>query len=104
LLAPGGILEIEVPDILWCLENFLATPEVERYQCQYEGKGAVAAIYGLQTNPGQFHKYGYTPEHLAESVTSCGLEVVSVKLHMTTHPSHAIRLSARKGVNSLAGT
>jgi predicted SAM-dependent methyltransferase len=97
LLVPGGVLEVEVPDVVWCLENFLATPERERYASQYEGKGAIAAVYGLQTNAGQFHKFGYTPEHLAGCIRDCGLEVQEVKLHMTTHPCRAIRVWARKG-------
>jgi hypothetical protein len=96
LLAPGGVLEVEVPDVRWCLENFLAAPETERYQGPYEGKGAVAAVYGLQTNPGQFHKFGYTPDYLAECIRACGLEVIESKLHMTAHPCRAIRIWARK--------
>jgi hypothetical protein len=75
----------------------LATPERERYESLYEGKGAIAAVYGLQTNAGQFHKFGYTPEHLAGCMRDCGLEVQAVKLHMTAHPCRAIRVWARKG-------
>jgi hypothetical protein len=96
VLEPGGVLEIEVPDVLWCIENFLATPDEERYAILYEGKGAVAALYGLQTNPGQFHKFGYTPAHLADCVRGCGLEVTELKTHMTAHPCRAIRIWAKK--------
>jgi Methyltransferase domain len=103
LLEPGGVLEVEVPDVLWCLENFLAAPEAERYRDVYEGKGAIAAVYGLQTNPGQFHQFGYTPDHLSECVKAAGLEVIDIKLHMTAHPCRAIRIWARKGVAGGAG-
>ncbi len=104
VLKPGGVLEIEVPDVIWCLENFLAAPAAERYRVAYEDKGAIASIYGLQTNPGQFHKFGYTPEHLSECVSACGLEVIDVKLHMTYHPCRSIRIWGRKKESSFNGS
>ena len=96
LLAPGGVLEVEVPDVIWCIEHFLSSTEAERYQSQYEGKGAIAALFGLQTNPGQFHRFGYTPDHLMSCLRAVGLDVIDVKLYMTPHPCRSIRVYARK--------
>jgi predicted SAM-dependent methyltransferase len=97
LLAPDGILEVEVPDILWCMEKFLAASEGERYGGPlYEGRGLIATVYGLQTTPGQFHQFGYTPDHLAASLTASGFEILDVKTYMTRHPCRSIRIRAKK--------
>jgi predicted SAM-dependent methyltransferase len=96
LLCPGGVLDVEVPDLIWCLENFLQAPLSQRYQGPYENQGAIASLYGLQSNPGQFHKFGYTKEYLADCIESCGLTVQEVKLYMTYHPCRSIRIRAWK--------
>jgi predicted SAM-dependent methyltransferase len=97
VLQPGGVLEVEVPDLIWCMENFLVASEEDRYRHLYEGRGAVASIYGLQTNPGQFHRFGYTAEHLEDCVRACGLDVFDTKIYMTYHPCRSVRVYARKG-------
>jgi len=96
LLIPGGIVEIEVPDVVWCLENFLGKTESERYDGEYMRQGAIAAIYGMQTDPGHFHKFGYTKEYLIECLKVCGFGARSVKTYMSFHPCRSIRVTAVK--------
>lgn len=96
VLALGGELELEVPDLLWCIENFASSSEDARYGGEYELQGAIAALYGMQTSPGQFHKFGYSPEYLKKCVEANHLRVVSLKCYITPHPCRSIRILARR--------
>ena len=52
VLRPGGQLSIDVPDMRWICTQWL----------QYQDNAmSMDIVYGDQTNPGQFHKTGFTP-------------------------------------------
>lgn len=75
VLAPGGVLEIEVPDLEWTCRTFVdAADAFEAFYRigsadHYFGRGRAfdqrwgiitTMLFGNQNGPGQFHKNGYT--------------------------------------------
>jgi predicted SAM-dependent methyltransferase len=51
VVKPGGTIIIEVPDLVWCVTNWLKTQD---------GGWDLDAIFGNQDDIGQFHKTGFT--------------------------------------------
>jgi predicted SAM-dependent methyltransferase len=66
VLKPTGRAVIDVPDLVATgrLLTDATTPE--------EALWAIRLIYGSQKNPFSFHKWGYTPDTLAEMARQCG--------------------------------
>lgn len=64
VLKSGGILNLVVPDLTWCLKNWLESHEKEGYP--------LAMIYGLQSNDGEYHKTGFTAETLKRFLVDAG--------------------------------
>jgi predicted SAM-dependent methyltransferase len=58
VLKPGGKIKVEVPNLEWCVRNWLEKPEAERWQF------ALDTIYGMETHPGEYHKTGFSVAHL----------------------------------------
>jgi predicted SAM-dependent methyltransferase len=52
VLRPCGLLQIEVPDLAWVLQNWLENQD---------NGWNLDAIFGSQETPGQQHKTGFTP-------------------------------------------
>ena len=65
LLKPGGTLIIECPNILGICKKFVEG-NVNRFN----------EIYGLQRNPYDFHKFGYTPTSLLNLLVKVGFKKV----------------------------
>lgn len=51
-LKPDGKLIMNLPNLEWCLQQWLNKPEENRWNWQLD------TIFGLQTHPGEFHKTG----------------------------------------------
>jgi GT2 family glycosyltransferase len=66
VLKPYGKLLMNLPNLEWCLEQWLSKPEKERWDWQLD------TIFGLQTHPGEFHKTGFTQERLGVLLTAAG--------------------------------
>ena len=71
VLTPGGLALIEVPDINWCLAQFLGAPEMNGftdptgdYSTTHKWGLWAQAIWGDQHNDGLYHKWGYTAHRL----------------------------------------
>ena len=96
LLKKNGLLKIEVPDFVWCLQNFLNSPEKERYSKQYWNSGAISAIFGMQSSPGEFHKFGFTKEYLESILFEIGFSIVSTDTAFIDMPCQVIRVVAKK--------
>jgi len=58
VLKPGGVIKIDVPNLEWCVRNWLNQTEEQRWTF------ALNTIFGMQTNPGEFHKTGFSEKHL----------------------------------------
>lgn len=69
LLQPGGRLILRVPDLKWCVENWLATGCRNGWELD--------TIFGSQEHEGNVHKTGFTPLMLHFYLTRSGFIVDS---------------------------
>lgn len=68
VIIPGGEIEIHVPDLKWCLEQWL----------NIGGTGwELDCIFGNQEHEGEFHKTGFTKDILAQYVRRAGLKITA---------------------------
>lgn len=59
----NGVLTIEVPDLIWVCKNWL----------KYQDSGwNMDAIFGDQSDPGQYHKTGFTKQIMYEYLSRAG--------------------------------
>ena len=63
VLQPGGVLEIEVPSLVWCCMNWLMHPD---------NGWNMDTIFGNQDDAGQFHYTGFTPEIMFDYLAQAG--------------------------------
>lgn len=71
VLKPGGMLIIEVPDLLEHCKIVVNSPS--------DCSTAMPGIYGFPWLPGHAHKYGYTPDQLMWTLQTAGFREV---MHM----------------------
>lgn len=72
ILKVGGFWKIEVPDLIWVLNDFLETPENGRWGWKLQ------TLFGLQSHDGEFHKTGFSVERLGSLLRSVGFGRVRV--------------------------
>ncbi len=72
VLKPTGKVEIIVPDLPWCLKQWLRLPEQVRWDW------ALDTIFGLQNHPGGFHKTGFSEDRLHYLLKEAGFQRVEV--------------------------
>jgi predicted SAM-dependent methyltransferase len=70
LLAEGGKLYLEVPNLFWHCEEILLNP-TNRQMVEY--------MYGGQLNPYDYHYTGFTPELLNEELVLAGFTLIEMK-------------------------
>lgn len=75
LLKPNGTAVIEVPDLVWCCQNWLSRQSNDWH---------MDVLFGMQNHPGEFHKTGFTPALMAAYLQGAGLTLTSY----TTIDSH----------------
>ena len=66
VLKPHGKLLMNLPNLEWCLQQWLAKPEEERWGWQLD------TIFGLQTHRGEFHQTGFTSARLRTLLKAAG--------------------------------
>lgn len=64
ILRPGGKIEIQVPDLRWCCQQWLARQTTDWY---------LDILFGMQNHPGEFHKTGFTPAIMFDYLKAAGL-------------------------------
>jgi predicted SAM-dependent methyltransferase len=79
VLKNGGKLSMNLPNLEWCLKNWLNQPEDKKWGLPLD------MIYGLQTNDGEYHKTGFTRSRLEQLLKAAGFKNISI----TDHQSHA---------------
>ncbi|MBV6459545.1 MAG: hypothetical protein HONBIEJF_02693 [Fimbriimonadaceae bacterium] len=86
VLKPGGHALIEVPDIAWCMAQFLGAPEMGDYTdpagdySTHHKWGLFAqGIWGDQHHDGLFHKWGFTAHRLLAQLGHVGFRPVEVR-------------------------
>ena len=72
VLKPDGKLVMNLPNLEWCLQQWLAKPEGERWGWQLD------TIFGLQTHPGEFHKTGFTEARLHQLLENVGFREIRI--------------------------
>jgi predicted SAM-dependent methyltransferase len=63
ILKPGGILYLCIPDVAGICAKFSDNPD-----------WMIHCLYGLQTNEGHYHKWGYTEKSIRWSLLEIGFE------------------------------
>lgn len=72
VLKVDGKLVMNLPNLEWCLQQWLAKPEKERWGWQLD------TIFGLQTHPGEFHKTGFSKPRLHQLLTGAGFKEIRI--------------------------
>ena len=74
VLAPGGTMVLECPNLLSACQAFLENPEAAAGPGQ-EGQRTMWVFYGdpAWKDPLMFHRWGYTPASLAQVMHEAGL-------------------------------
>ncbi len=75
VLKSGGILKLNIPNLEWCLNNFLATNECKKWGLPID------MIYGLQSTPGEEHKTGFTQISIMHLLEHAGFEQIEIGNH-----------------------
>lgn len=91
LLAPGGALILELPNIEAAARNLLAGRSKQMTMFAFYGDGS-------HKDPFMCHKYGYTPASITELVTASGFikaRVLPPQTHGARH-DRDMRIEARK--------
>lgn len=85
VMAPDGVLIIEVPNIVKAIERFL------------KDRSLMRMIFGdpSSTDPAGMVKWGYTPESLEAAVRRAGFTRVKITEALYHMPSRDFRLEAR---------
>lgn len=76
VLKPGGAITIIVPDIAVTIRRWL-----EGYDANYTRlwEHRSQGIWGNQEHPGEYHKWGYTKQSLAELLTAVGFRTYTIE-------------------------
>lgn len=86
VLQKGGTVEVRVPDLRWVCRNWLEKQTNDWH---------MDAIFGNQTDEGQFHKTGYTPDLLRRYLEQAGFEVTGEGI-IWSHNQDTLVAYARK--------
>jgi predicted SAM-dependent methyltransferase len=90
VLKPDGKLVMNLPNIEWCMQQWLAKPEDERWGWQLD------TIFGLQTHPGEFHKTGFTAPRLQQLLKVAGFQNINISNYWS-HAQSCFWVEASKG-------
>lgn len=86
VLKPGGNLTLRVPDLAWCMAEWL----------QYPTMGfEMMRIFGNQGHEGEFHQCGFTAGLLQQSLVSAGFEVHGIET-VWSHAQQTLSAKATK--------
>lgn len=86
VLAPGGVVEIIVPDLEWCIMTWLKYQSNDWY---------LDIIFGNQAHAGEFHKTGFTPKMLEFYLREAGFVDLNFML-IESHSQRSIDFTGRK--------
>lgn len=87
LLQPGGTLTLRVPDLLWCVKNWIATGQGNGWELD--------TIFGSQEHEGNVHRTGFTVPMLKFYVETAGFTDVRMQ-PIESHGQPTIELIAKR--------
>lgn len=91
VLKSGGEWELEVPDLIWVLQDFLATEESGRWGWKLQ------TVFGLQNHEGEFHRTGFSLERMQKMIKDVGFNIeYGESLFSERYNQQVIRVRARK--------
>jgi predicted SAM-dependent methyltransferase len=73
VLKIGGIWEIEVPDFIWIVEDFIKLQDHQRWGWKLQ------TIFGLQNHDGEYHKTGFSSERLHAMLCEAGFFRIKIE-------------------------
>lgn len=86
VLQPGGTLELRVPDLVWCVQNWLA---------HLDDGWERAKIFGSQEHEGNVHRTGFTRAMLRGYLVGVGFRIVEEDT-LWTHAQQTLAYRAVK--------
>ncbi|WP_088892090.1 glycosyltransferase [Leptolyngbya ohadii] len=96
VLKPNGKLMMNLPNLEWCLREWLAKPESDRWGWQLD------TIFGLQTHPGEFHKTGFTKPRLIHLLREAGFNHITIEDYWS-HEQGCFWVEASKSATDNSG-
>lgn len=87
VLSPNGKIIVEVPDFEMILKNWLDTDDKTGF--------AMDTVFGLQTRPGEEHKFGFTKQILNDMLFDVGFSDITIQ-STYSHKQHCIHATAYK--------
>lgn len=93
VLKPNGKLVMNLPNLEWCMQQWLATAEDQRWGWQLD------TIFGLQTHPGEFHKTGFTEQRLQQLLRVAGFRQIVINEYWS-HSQSCFWVEASKGYDT----
>jgi len=80
VLKPKGLLRIDIPILDRIINNWVKAPN---------DVGLVNFLYGIQSSPPNFHRYGYTKASFEKLLNEHGFELVNMKDGRTGYDKHS---------------
>lgn len=77
VLQKDGIMDIEVPELQWVLQNWLNQPEDNRWG------GELDKVFGQQSYPGDEHRCGFSLLKLQQLLQGVGFTIFSIKVEFS---------------------
>lgn len=92
VLAPGGLLELAVPDLDYAAAYWLEHPG---------DPWALAILFGNQAHAGEFHRTGWSAGTLVAALEAAGFEAITVE-SMWDYGQLTLRAVALRGADTIA--
>ena len=89
VLKPSGLLKMNLPNLEWCLKNWLEQPEDKRWGYPLK------TIFGNQSNPGEYHKTGFSKDSLNKLLSAAGFVDISIDDHWS-HNQQCFMVECKK--------
>lgn len=99
-LKPGGVLTINVPDIMWALRRLKHLENggmLSGYYTGYNGDhGILSIIFGSQSHEGEYHKGAFTHNYLEWLLTNAGFQGIDINDTEDSHDMGILLAVCRK--------
>jgi len=91
VLKPEGILQLEVPDLEYCLSEWLKTDEESEHKWNFY----LMRIFGSQINEYEYHKTGFTEKRITNLLTTIGFKDIKIE-RVDSHAQESLLIKAIK--------